>query len=80
VSRAQFDALLSKTGALVVGSPETVAEKIAHYDRVLGGISRLSFQMSVAGLGHGRLMQSIELAGSRVKPMLAERVGGMQPV
>jgi probable LLM family oxidoreductase len=80
VSRAQFDALLSKTGALVVGSPEKVAEKIAHYDRVLGGISRLSFQMSVAGLGHGRLMQSIELAGSRVKPMLAERVGGMQPV
>jgi probable LLM family oxidoreductase len=70
VTRRQFDALLEPTGALVVGSPETVAEKVKHYDKVLGGISRLSFQMSVAGLGHGKLMRSIELAGAKVKPLL----------
>ena len=70
VTRAQFDALLEPAGALIVGSPETVAEKIAHYDKVLGGIARLDFQMSVAGLGHAQLMRSIELAGSRVKPLL----------
>jgi probable LLM family oxidoreductase len=72
VTRAQFDALLSPTGALVVGSAETVAEKIRHYDRVLGGIERLSFQMSVAGLGRRELMSSIELAGTKVKPLLCE--------
>jgi alkanesulfonate monooxygenase SsuD/methylene tetrahydromethanopterin reductase-like flavin-dependent oxidoreductase (luciferase family) len=71
VTRGQFDALLSPTGALVVGSPEIVAEKIQHYDKVLGGIARLSFQMSVAGLGRKELMESIELAGTRVKPLLA---------
>ncbi len=70
VTRAQFDALLEPSGALIVGAPETVAEKIAHYDKVLGGIARLDFQMSVAGLGHAQLMRSIELAGSRVKPLL----------
>jgi hypothetical protein len=36
------------TGALLVGDPETVAEKILHVNDSLGGISRLTFQMSVA--------------------------------
>lgn len=71
VTRAQFNALLSPMGALVVGSPATVAQKLQHYDKVLGGIERLSFQMSVAGLGRKELMSSIELAGTKVKPMLA---------
>ncbi len=70
VTRAQYDALLAPSGALVVGGPETVATKIAHYDKVLGGISRLSFQMSVAGLQHAELMHSIELAGTKVAPLL----------
>jgi alkanesulfonate monooxygenase SsuD/methylene tetrahydromethanopterin reductase-like flavin-dependent oxidoreductase (luciferase family) len=70
VTRGQFNALLSRTGALVVGSPETVAEKVRHYDKVLGGIERLSFQMSVAGMGRKELMSSIELAGTKVKPIL----------
>jgi probable LLM family oxidoreductase len=70
VTRAQFDGLMGPMGALVVGSPERVASKIAHYDEVLGGISRLSFQMSVAGLEHVKLMRAIELAGTRVRPLL----------
>jgi probable LLM family oxidoreductase len=68
VTRRHFDALLAPTGALVVGGPETVIEKIRHYDRVLGGISRLSFQMSVAGLPHAKLMRAIEIAGREVTP------------
>ncbi len=71
VTRGQFDALLTPTGALVVGSPETVAAKVRHYDKVLGGIERLDFQMSVAGLGRRELMSSIELAGTKVKPILS---------
>jgi probable LLM family oxidoreductase len=70
VTRGQFDALLRPMGALAVGSPRTVAAKIAHYEQVLGGISRFSFQMSVAGLGHGKLMRSIELAGQSVLPLV----------
>jgi probable LLM family oxidoreductase len=73
VTRAQFDALLTPTGALVVGSPATVAEKVRHYDKVLGGIERLDFQMSVAGLGRRELMSSIELAGTKVKPILLQK-------
>jgi probable LLM family oxidoreductase len=73
VTRRQFDALLAPTGALVVGGPETVAAKVRHYDKVLGGIERLSFQMSVAGLGRRELMSSIQLAGTKVKPILIEK-------
>ena len=35
VTRAHFDALLGPTGALIVGDPETVAEKILQYERVV---------------------------------------------
>ena len=52
VTRRQFDALLGETGALIVGGPKTVAAKVKHYDNVLGSITRLNFQMSVASLGH----------------------------
>src|SRR6201993_2094537 len=44
VTRAHFDALLGPTGALLVGDPETVAEKILCANESLGGISRLTFQ------------------------------------
>ena len=48
VTRAHFDALLGPTGALLVGHPESVAEKIVHMNGSLGGISRLTFQMIAA--------------------------------
>src|SRR6476659_3990396 len=66
VTRAHFDALLGPTGALLVGDPETVAEKILRVNESLGGISRLTFQMSVADLPHAKLMRAIELIGTRV--------------
>jgi hypothetical protein len=36
----------------------------------LGGISRISFQMSVAALAHDKLMHAIELLGTRVAPII----------
>jgi hypothetical protein len=36
----------------------------------LGGISRFTFQMDNAGLSHAKLMQSIELIGEKVIPMV----------
>lgn len=75
VTRRQFDALLGQTGALIVGGPETAVEKVLHYDEVLGGISRLSFQMSVAALPHERLLNATRLIGERVAPVVRGRVG-----
>jgi len=72
VTRAQFDALLGPTGALIVGDPETVAEKILRVNESLGGISRLTFQMSVADLPHAKLMRAIELLGTRVAPLVRD--------
>jgi probable LLM family oxidoreductase len=68
VTRGQFDALLGPTGAIIVGGPDTVIEKIRHYDEVLGGITRLHFQMSVASLSHAKLLSAIRLLGGRVRP------------
>jgi probable LLM family oxidoreductase len=66
VTRAQFEALRGPTGALIVGDPESAARKVRAYSDSLGGISRLSFQMSVAGLPHEKMLKSIELIGSKV--------------
>jgi probable LLM family oxidoreductase len=70
INRAHFDALLGPTGALIVGDPEIVAEKILRVNESLGGISRLTFQMSVAALPHTKLMHAIELLGTRVAPLV----------
>jgi len=70
VTRAQFDALRSPKGSFLVGNPEEVAEKIAAHSESLGGISRLTFQMDVAGLPHAKHLRAIELLGTRVAPAL----------
>jgi len=53
-----------------VGSAEVVAEKILRHSKALGGLSRVTFQMDAAGLPHDMLMKSIELIGSKVKPLV----------
>jgi probable LLM family oxidoreductase len=70
VTRAHFDAEVSPHGALIVGGPDEVTDKIRHYDEVLGGITRLTFQMDLAALPHATLMRSIELLGTRLAPAL----------
>jgi alkanesulfonate monooxygenase SsuD/methylene tetrahydromethanopterin reductase-like flavin-dependent oxidoreductase (luciferase family) len=55
---------------LLVGSPEEVAAKILRHSEALGGISRVTFQQDVATLPHDRVMRSIELLGTRVRPLL----------
>ena len=70
ITRAHFDALRGPTGALLIGDAQTVAAKIRSVNEALGGISRLTFQMSVAALPHAKLGQAIRLLGSQVKPLL----------
>ena len=79
VTRAHFDALLGPTGALLVGDPETVAEKILRVNESLGGISRLTFQMSVAALPHAKMLRAIELLGTDVAPMVRNSLASSQP-
>jgi probable LLM family oxidoreductase len=74
VTRAHFDAVRGKHGALLVGNPEEVAEKILRHSEVLGGISRITFQMDVAELPQAKHLRSIELIGRRVAPALREKV------
>ena len=70
MTRSRFEAQVGPKGALLVGSVEEVAEKILHHADSLGGISRLTFQMDSAELPHEKLMQSIELIGTRLKPLI----------
>ncbi|MBN3518818.1 LLM class flavin-dependent oxidoreductase [Algoriphagus lutimaris] len=65
-----FYAQTGKTGALVIGSPEEVAEKILRHSEALGGISRFTFQMDNAGLTHEQLMEAIKLIGNEVIPLV----------
>jgi probable LLM family oxidoreductase len=73
-TRAQFDALRGPTGALLVGDAETVAEKIQYVDEVLGGISRLTFQMGVSTLPHPKMLRAIEILGTRVAPLVRKEL------
>ena len=70
VTRPHFDAQNGLRGALLVGGSEEIAEKILRHSEALGGISRLTFQMDNAGLSHEKLMESIELIGSKVIPLV----------
>jgi probable LLM family oxidoreductase len=70
VTRSQFEALRRPTGALMVSDPETVAGKLLKMNEALGGISRISFQMSVAALHHDKLLHAIELLGTKVAPII----------
>jgi probable LLM family oxidoreductase len=74
VTRAAFDAQRAPEGALLVGNAEEVVEKVVHYSEALGGISRLSFQMNAASLPHAKLIRAIESIGTRVMPVLRERL------
>jgi probable LLM family oxidoreductase len=65
--RAHFDRETGPDGALCVGSPETVAAKIASTIQRLG-LSRFDLKYSAGTLPHALLMTSIELFGREVVP------------
>ncbi|MGK0364678.1 MAG: putative LLM family oxidoreductase [Saprospiraceae bacterium] len=67
--REQFEAQADDEGAIVIGNPEEVAQKILRHSEALGGISRFNFQMDV-GLSNAQVKKSIELIGSQVMPFL----------
>ena len=69
-TRAGFDAQRGPQGALLIGNPDEVVEKIIRHSEALGGISRITFQMNASSLPHAKLMRAIEALGTRVAPAL----------
>ena len=70
-SRAQFEHEAGPNGALCVGSPETVANKIIKTVQGLG-LSRFDLKYSSGTLSHDKMMKSIELIGTQVAPRVRE--------
>jgi probable LLM family oxidoreductase len=79
MTRAHFDAVRGPEGALFIGDPNTVTEKILHMNEALGGISRLTFQMTVATLPQAKLLHATELLGTRVAPMVQKEGKSARP-
>ncbi len=74
-TRAGFDAQCGPRGALLVGHPEEVAEKILHEHRLFGH-QRFLLQLTVGPMPHARVMHAIELLGTRVAPLVRRELAG----
>lgn len=75
MTRMHFDAQRGPRGALLIGDPDEVVEKIVRHSKVLGGISRITFMMNPSSLPHEKLMQATKLIGTRVAPTLRKDLG-----
>jgi probable LLM family oxidoreductase len=69
IERGDFARDVGPDGSWYVGSPETVARKIATTARALG-LARFDMKYSAGRLPHPLLMRSIELYASRVIPLV----------
>lgn len=61
-------------GSLYIGSPETVAKKIAKTITTLD-LDRFTLKYSAGRLPHAKMMKCIELFGTKVIPLVREMVG-----
>jgi alkanesulfonate monooxygenase SsuD/methylene tetrahydromethanopterin reductase-like flavin-dependent oxidoreductase (luciferase family) len=74
LQRQDFDALRTLRGALVVGSPDDVVEKIL-FQHELFGHERFLGQISVGDLPHDKVLRAIELLGTEVAPAVRAQIG-----
>ncbi|WP_019996053.1 LLM class flavin-dependent oxidoreductase [Aureimonas ureilytica] len=72
LEKASFEREIER-GSLYVGSPETVAAKIARTIKTLG-LSRFQLKYSAGPLPQSALMRCIELFGTRVAPLVREHL------
>ncbi|HUQ96793.1 MAG TPA: LLM class flavin-dependent oxidoreductase [Chitinophagaceae bacterium] len=68
-TREQFDASINPQGALLVGSPQQVIDKIL-YEHSLFGNTRFLAQMSLGAMPHAKILHAIELLGTIVAPAI----------
>jgi probable LLM family oxidoreductase len=76
-TRTQFDAMCNPEGPFLIGDPTTVAAKVLAANEALGGVSRVTFQMSAASLEHAAMTRSIELLGKEVAPIVRPANGSI---
>jgi probable LLM family oxidoreductase len=76
MTRDHFDAQMGPQGALIIGEPDEVIQKIVRHSKALGGISRITFMMNPASLPHEKLMRATELIGTQIAPALREELDG----
>jgi len=76
-TRAQFEAERGPRGALLVGDPQEVIDKIL-FEYSIFRQDRFLVQFSVGTLPHGKVMRSIELFGTKVAPAVRQEVGAMR--
>jgi alkanesulfonate monooxygenase SsuD/methylene tetrahydromethanopterin reductase-like flavin-dependent oxidoreductase (luciferase family) len=72
-TRAQFENSRVLRGALAIGSPDEVIEKILFQHEIFGH-QRTLMQMSVGAMPHEAMMRSIELLGTRVAPAVRKEI------
>ena len=77
-TRLQFDAQRSPRGAYMIGSPETVAKKVLQINEDLGGIDRITFQMTNVALPHLKMQRAIELLGGKVAPVVRKALSAAE--
>jgi probable LLM family oxidoreductase len=75
VTRAHYDAQRGDLGALLIGDVNRVVDKILHVNEALGGLARVTFQMTVATVPHQKMMRAIELLGTKVAPAVQQVLG-----
>jgi probable LLM family oxidoreductase len=73
MNQAQYEQEIDH-GSLYVGSPETVARRIAATVSTLG-VQRFDMKYSHGAVPHTRLMRAVELFGTRVMPLCRELLG-----
>ncbi len=73
-SRAHFDQSRGANGALFVGNPEQVAEKIVAQHKIFKN-DRFLLQMAIGIMPHDKIMKAIELYGTKVAPLVRKELG-----
>jgi len=73
MSRQHAEAMIEPHGALVVGTPEQVAEKIL-YEHELFANDRFILQFNTGALPHEKVLHAIELLGTKVAPIVRAEV------
>ena len=74
MSRGDFDAMTDLRGAIMLGNPEQVAEKIVFQHGIFGH-QRYLMQLSVGTMPHRSVLRAIELLGTEVAPLVRKELG-----
>ncbi|MEI9943640.1 MAG: LLM class flavin-dependent oxidoreductase [Chitinophagaceae bacterium] len=74
-TRAHYEGSISPKGALLVGSPQQVIDKIL-YEHELFGHTRFLAQMSLGAMPHDKILHAIELLGTKVAPAIRKYTVG----